>query len=187
MRTRCGICGEQLDVSRFYRMWQHPHYNNVHLDYVRWLRQWTRSFILLDLVLVAGLVVADFSWFTYGLWYLAALANLLFISAVYFELWRRKRAFLWFLREWREQHHLYPHLPETGNSVGESHVKRLPSVEMHFFIWARLPSVQVSPHHWRLPVYCGPWIVDLGTPIYCSFRCFIGLADFTTHAHKGLR
>jgi|SRR5438093_4570188 len=71
-------------------MWQHPHYNNVHLDYVRWLRQWTRSFILLDLVLVAGLVVADFSWFTYGLWYLAALANLLFISAVYFELWRRK-------------------------------------------------------------------------------------------------
>ncbi len=40
---------------------------------------------------------------------------------------------------------------ETSRIVNEENLVELSSVEMHFFIWARLPSVQVSPHHWRPP------------------------------------
>jgi hypothetical protein len=39
--------------------------------------------------------------------------------------------------------------PESLDSVRSSAPLVELSVEMHFFIWARLPSVQVSPHHRR--------------------------------------
>ena len=38
---------------------------------------------------------------------------------------------------------------ESSGLVGSAALLVDLSVEMHFFIWARLPSVQVSPHHRR--------------------------------------
>jgi len=57
-------------------------------------------------------------------------------------------------------------------------------VEMHFFIWARLPSVQVSPHHRRStsPEAFGTPSETFGIPLYWldpSDRRFDGSPDMS--------
>ncbi len=87
------------------RVWKHPHFKSLHPEYCMWVQRWLRNFMIVNSLLVTVLVLADYLWFSYGLWYLAVFANLFFIVFAHYELvWVRWRKTKRFVSEWREQH-----------------------------------------------------------------------------------
>ena len=60
MKTRCGICGETIQVK--WSAWTNPHVKTTHPKYAKWVRDWFSKFV----AVIAPMSVA---WWIFFAWF----------------------------------------------------------------------------------------------------------------------